>query len=73
MLPKQVKQLQYAEKRMRNLWHAMVIAGEGGASPLQLERMYDAYLLVLEEYLRCYQSFWPDQLACPGDHTHRCA
>jgi hypothetical protein len=65
-----LKQLQYAEQRMRNHWHKMVVAEERGASAVELERMYDAYLQVLAAYLRCYTAYQDEQ---GGVNIHRCA
>jgi len=45
--------LEYADKRMRQKWHDLVMAEQQGASMQQLERMYNAYILAVEEYNRC--------------------
>ncbi|RAQ96262.1 hypothetical protein [Thermogemmatispora tikiterensis] len=64
------KQLQYAEKRMHRLWRDMVVAGERGASPIELERLYDAYLQALQSYLRYYEIY---RQQSGGIDIHRCA
>nr|BBH94563.1 hypothetical protein KTA_27620 [Thermogemmatispora argillosa] len=65
-----LKQVQYAEKRMRKLWRDMVVAGERGASSVELERLYDAYSLALQCYLRCYEAYCRE---VAGIDVHRCA
>jgi len=46
-------ELEYAEKRMRQKWYDLVMAEQQGASLPVLERMYNAYILAVEEYNRC--------------------
>ena len=46
-------ELEYAEKRMRQKWYDLVMAEQKGASVPVLERMYNAYMLAVEEYNRC--------------------
>jgi len=46
-------ELEYAEKRMRQKWYDLVMAEQKGASRPTLERMYNAYMLAVEEYNRC--------------------
>jgi hypothetical protein len=46
-------ELEYAEKRMRQKWYDLVMAEQKGASMPVLERMYNAYMLAVEEYNRC--------------------
>ena len=46
-------QLEYAEKRMKQKWFDLVMAEQKGASVPALERMYNAYMLAVEEYNRC--------------------
>jgi hypothetical protein len=65
-----LKQLQYAEQRMHRLWREMVVAGERGASPIELERLYDAYWQALQSYLRYYETY---RLQTGGIDIHRCA
>ncbi|MBE3560992.1 MAG: hypothetical protein IMW89_17480 [Ktedonobacteraceae bacterium] len=48
-----------AERRMQQKWYDVVTAEQQGASPQVLERMYNAYMLAVEEYNHCcaaYQS-----------------
>jgi hypothetical protein len=44
---------QYAEQRMQQKWHDLVIAEQQGAAVPVLERMYSAYMLAVEEFNRC--------------------
>jgi len=46
-------QLEYAEKRMQQKWHDLIMAEQKGASKPVLERMYNAYMLAVEDYNRC--------------------
>jgi hypothetical protein len=46
-------ELEYAEKRMRQKWYDLVMAEQNGAAMPVLERMYNAYMLAVEEYNRC--------------------
>ncbi len=46
-------QLEYAEKRMQQKWHDLIMAEQKGATKPVLERMYNAYMLAVEEYNRC--------------------
>jgi len=50
-------ELEYAEKRMQQQWHDLVMAEQEGASLQALEQMYDSYILFLEEYNRCSEAF----------------
>jgi hypothetical protein len=69
-----VARLEYAEKRMRKQWYEMVMAGERGASLSVLERMYDSYMKVLEEYLRCYEEEQREEGRVAGKvDTNQCA
>jgi hypothetical protein len=45
--------LMSAEKRMKQKWRDLALAEQQGASPPVLERMYNAYILAVEEYNRC--------------------
>ena len=44
--------LEYAERRMQQKWHDLVMMEQRGASVPVLERMYNAYILSVEEYNR---------------------
>jgi hypothetical protein len=46
-------QLQNAEQRMQQKWYELVMAEQQGAAIPALERMYNAYVLAMEEYNRC--------------------
>ncbi len=52
-------ELEYAEKRMRQKWHDLVMEEQRGASVPALERMFNAYMLAVEEYNRCVQTYSP--------------
>jgi uncharacterized protein YqgQ len=49
------RDIEYAEKRMRQKWHDLVMEEQKGASMQVLERMFNAYMLSLEEYNRCVE------------------
>lgn len=46
-------EIEHAQKRMQQKWHDLVMAEQQGASIPVLERMYNAYMLAVEEYNRC--------------------
>ena len=46
-------ELEYAEKRMQQKWYDLAMAEQKGATVSVLERMYNAYMLAVEEYNRC--------------------
>jgi hypothetical protein len=50
-------ELEYAEKRMQQKWHDLVMAEQKGAAVQVLERMYNAYMLAVEEYNRCSSEY----------------
>jgi hypothetical protein len=50
-------EITYAEKRMQQQWHDLVMAEQEGASLQLLEQMYDSYILFLEEYNRCSEAY----------------
>lgn len=48
-------QIEFAEQRMQQQWHDLVMAEQAG-QPLEiLEQMYDTYILFAEEYNACQQ------------------
>lgn len=50
-------QLEYAEQRMQQQWHDLVMAEQAG-KPLEiLEQMYDSYILLAEEYNAGMQAY----------------
>ncbi|HZO74121.1 MAG TPA: hypothetical protein VFB60_18100 [Ktedonobacteraceae bacterium] len=46
------KELEHAEKRMQQKWRDLAMAEQKGASVQVLERMYNSYILTVEEYNR---------------------
>jgi hypothetical protein len=46
-------ELEQLERRMKQKWHELVLAEQQGASIQVLERMYNMYMLAVEEYNRC--------------------
>jgi len=46
-------ELEYAEQRMQQRWYDLVMAEKRGAEVAVLERMYNAYMLAVEEYNHC--------------------
>lgn len=54
-------ELEYAEKRMRQKWHDLVMEEQRGASVPMLERMFNAYMLAVEEYNRCIELYSPQR------------
>jgi hypothetical protein len=55
-------ELEYAEKRMRQKWHDLVMEEQRGASVPMLERMFNAYMLAVEEYNRCVEVYAPQRV-----------
>jgi len=55
-------ELEYAEKRMRQKWHDLVMEEQRGASVPMLERMFNAYMLAVEEYNRCVELYSPPRI-----------
>ncbi len=55
-------ELEYAEKRMRQKWHDLVMEEQRGASVPMLERMFNAYMLSVEEYNRCVELYAPHRI-----------
>jgi hypothetical protein len=46
-------QLEHAQKRMQQKWYELAMAEQRGVAVAVLERMYNAYVLAMEEYNRC--------------------
>lgn len=44
-----------AQQRMQQQWHDLVMAEQGGEPLEVLERMYDRYILLAEEYNACME------------------
>jgi hypothetical protein len=50
-------ELEHAQKVMQQQWYDLVMAEQQGSSLDVLEHMYDTYILLAEEYIRCYEAF----------------
>jgi hypothetical protein len=50
-------QVEYAEQRMQQQWHDLVMAEQAGAPLAVLERMYDLYILLAQEYNACTEEY----------------
>lgn len=50
-------QLEYAQKRMQQKWYELAMAEQHGAAMPALERLYNAYVLAMEEYNRCSSEY----------------
>jgi len=50
-------ELEHAEKCMQQQWHDLVMAEQQGNALEVLEQMYDAYILLAEEYNRCLEVY----------------
>ncbi len=61
-------ELEYAEKRMRQKWHDLVMEEQHGATVQVLERMFNAYMLAVEEYNRCTEQYQTSQ--CIHQHNN---
>ena len=48
--------LEHAQKAMHQQWYDLVMAEQQGNSLDVLEHMYDTYILLAEEYNRCYEA-----------------
>ena len=48
--------LDHAQKVMQQQWYDLVMAEQQGSSLDVLENMYDIYILLAEEYNRCYEA-----------------
>ena len=47
-----MNELEYAQKRMQQKWYDLAMAEQQGVALPVLERMYNAYVLAMEEYNR---------------------
>jgi len=54
-------ELEYAEKRMQQKWYELARAEQQGVSMQTLERMFNAYMLAVEEYNRCSEQYLVEQ------------
>jgi hypothetical protein len=48
--------LEHAQKAMQQQWYDLVTAEQQGSSLDVLEHIYDTYILLAEEYNRCYEA-----------------
>src|SRR5262249_42704809 len=48
--------LEHAQKAMQQQWYDLIMAEQQGSSLDVLEGMYDTYILLAEEYNRCYEA-----------------
>ena len=53
--------LERAQKAMQQQWYDLVMAEQEGSSLDELEHLYDTYILLAEEYNRCYETSQPKQ------------
>ena len=51
------QELEHAEKRVQQKWYDLVMAEQKGTATPALERMYNAYMLAVEEYNRCSSDY----------------
>ncbi len=58
-------QLEHAHKRMQQKWFDLAMAEQRGVSVAVLERMYNAYILAVEEYNRCATEYQHDNDPVP--------
>ena len=49
-------ELEHAQKAMQEQWYDLVMAEQEGSSLDELEHLYDTYILLAEEYNRCYET-----------------
>lgn len=59
-------ELEYAEKRMQQKWHDLVMAEQQGSSIQVLERMYNSYMLAVEEYNHCSENYRCEPISAPA-------
>ena len=62
-------ELEYAEKRMQQKWYDLAMAEEKGATVPVLERMFNAYMLAVEEYNRCSADYQREHQEEPAPVT----
>ena len=54
-------QLEHAHQRMQQKWFDLAMAEQRGVSTAVLERMYNAYILAVEEYNRRSAEYQQEQ------------
>lgn len=50
-------QLEHAQQRMEQKWYNFVTAEQRGEAMPALERLYNSYVLAMEEYNRCSEAY----------------
>ena len=50
-------QLEHTQQRMEQKWYNLVTAEQRGESMQVLERLYNSYVLAMEEYNRCSEAY----------------
>ena len=50
-------QVQYAEERMQQQWHHLVLAEQAGEPQEVLQEMYDLYIEMAEAYNACVEKY----------------
>ena len=50
-------QLEHTQQRMEQKWYNLVTAEQRGEPMPVLERLYNAYVLAMEEYNRCSEAY----------------
>lgn len=50
-------QVEYAEQRMQQQWHNLVMAEQAGEPQEVLSQMYDLYILMAEAYNACVEKY----------------
>jgi len=65
-------QVKYAEQRMQQQWHNLVMAEQAGEPQEVLERMYELYIAMAEAYNACLEKYQGQrQNRRPGNPTPR--
>jgi len=63
-----MNELEYAQKRMQQKWHDLAMAEQRGVALPVLERMYNAYVLAMEEYNRRCEEY-QREMQIESDHS----
>jgi hypothetical protein len=64
-------QLEHAQQRMQQKWYELAMAEQRGVAVAVLERMYNAYVLAMEEYNRCTDEYQREQRGEPLPVEHK--
>ena len=59
-------QLEYAQERMQQKWYELAMAEQRGVALPVLERMYNAYVLAMEEY-NCRKEEYQREMQAESD------